>query len=175
MSYATPADWILYYDPGTLGDLCSSTGTRVTDLTANERALTFLSAASGEVASACLVSKLYTDTDLTEIATVAGPSKDLLKRLVCQIAMRLAMETRPEKFREAAQAMREVTEATLDQLRQGKRLFVIPSKPYDAAEGGLPACSGMTAMQVTNRNRLADRTRNFYPNSAQRLPLDRQY
>jgi hypothetical protein len=171
---AQPSDWITYYNPGTLGDLCSDTGIRVQDLTNNPRALTYLSAASGEVASACLVSRLYTIEDLTEIATTAGPSQDALKRLVCQIALRLAMENRPEKFTETCEKQREVTEATLDHLRQGKRLFVVPSKPFDLADGGLPKCEGMTTAQVLLRNSLPNRTRNFYPNQGQRMPLNRQ-
>ena len=128
MSYITPDDWILMYNPKTLGDLCSVTGTSVTDLTANPQALFFLDAASGEVAAACLVAKLYTDADLTEIASTPGPSQAHFKRIVGQIALRLAFENRPEKYGEKVEALREVCDKTLEQLRDGKRLFVVPSR-----------------------------------------------
>jgi hypothetical protein len=173
MSYITPADWIVMYNPKTLGDLCSTSGASVTDLTANPQALFFLDAASGEVAAACLVAKLYTDADLTEIAGTSGPSQNHFKRIVGQVALRLAMENRPEKYAKQVEALREVCEKVLDQLREGKRLFVVPSKPEWQEDGGLPAVSGMSTARILNRNSLPTRTRNFYPSAAQRQPLNR--
>jgi hypothetical protein len=174
MSYAAPADWIVYYNAKTLGDLCGEAGASAANLASNPRALTYLSAASGRLASACLVSKLYTDADLTEIAATAGPSQDHLKSIVCRIALLLAMENRPEKFGDKIEALRETVESDLDQLRQGKRLFVVPSRPEWQEEGGLPQCSGMSTYAIYNRNSLPTRVRNFYPNADQRQPLNRQ-
>ncbi|MGO9108537.1 MAG: hypothetical protein ACLP9L_04825 [Thermoguttaceae bacterium] len=174
MAFITPSDWVLMYNPKTLGDLCSTTGVSVPDLTNNAEALFFLDAASGELAAACLVSKLYEMEDLTNIATVPGPSQNYFKRVVGQIALRLAMENRPEKYAKQIQSLREVCEATLEQLRQGKRLFVNPVNPEWQADGGVPACSGMSTWKIVNRNSLPNRTRNFYPDAAQRQPLNRQ-
>ena len=42
-------------------------------------------------------------------------------------------------------------------------------------DGGLPEVSGMSASAIVRRNSLADRVRNFYPNTYQRQPLNRQY
>ncbi len=175
MAFIAPADWILMYNPKTLGDLCSTTGVSVPDLTSNPQALYFLDAASGELAAACLVAEQYTMDDLTAIAGTAGPSQNHFKQLVGMIALRLAMESRPEKYAKQVQGLREACEASLEQLRQGKRLFVNPLNPNYQAEGGVPACSGMSTWKIVNRNSLPTRTRNFYPSTEQRQPLNRQY
>ena len=114
----------------------------VADLTSDPQALNFLDEASGELAAACLTAQLYTDADLAEIATVAGPSQAYMKRIVGRIALRNAMENRPEKYGKQLEALREICDGVLEQLRGGKRLFVVPSRPNWQAEGGTPECSG---------------------------------
>ena len=58
------------------------------------------------------------------------------------------MENRPEKYGKQVEALRETCDGTLEQLRLGKRLFVVPSKPEWQADGGVPACTGMSTWKL---------------------------
>jgi hypothetical protein len=175
MVLATPADWVLAYNEKTLKDLCSDSGTPIADLTTNPRVLRFLDIGAGHVIAACVVSGIYSTDDLEEIANTSGPTQSLMKGLVCKLALIEAMEKNPEKFAsESLAKIREQTEEYLDQLRNGKRLFVVPSNPTGNSDAGTPQCDGMTTMAILNRNGLPTRVRNYYPNAAQRQPRNRQ-
>jgi hypothetical protein len=65
--------------------------------------------------------------------------------------------------------MREDAENYLQLLRNGSRLFDVGKH----AEDGKPELTYPSVQQIQNLNAITERTRNFYPNPAARLPLSR--
>jgi len=171
MAYATSDDMLARYDANTLGDLCSpgDEGQPEIDLAANTRMTAALEEGAGRINAACFVSRLYSADDLESLS---GPSLALLVGLNCQLAMAQLMLARPEKYsQEGVKAAKEDAEKYLDLLRKGERLFDLDAQE----DAGLISVDGPTALEIQNLNLITSRTRNFYPNQAQRLPLGRAY
>jgi len=168
MAYAAPADLAARYDETTLKDLASDTGDPVADITTDTNVLAALDDASGRVQSAVSVSRLYS---AVELAALTGVSLSLLKRITCELAMVFMLERRPEKYGdEYTGRLRQSSEDYLDRLRRGERLFDVEA----AKDAGLPTIDGPTAIEYRTLNMVTNRTRNFYPSKASRLPLGRE-
>lgn len=167
MSYASPADLTARFDENTIKDLASDTGEPVADITNDQKVLAALADASGRIDSALTVSRMYTPVDL---AALTGNSLALLKRIVCSLAMAYLIERRPEKYGgEGVSAAKKDAEEFIDRLRKGERLFDVEA----AKDAGLPEIDGPTTTTYRELNLIPDRTRNFYPVRADRLPLGR--
>jgi phage gp36-like protein len=169
MVYATSSDLIIRYDKQTIADLLSDTGTPVADgnLATDSKLLAILTAASGRVDAAVMVSDNYTSE---ELAALTGNSLALLKDIVCDLAMVRLLRRRPEKFGdEGTVAAFKEAEEYLDRLRRGERLFDVTSHK----EAGLPTVDGPTANDYANLNLIPDRTKHFYPRRTGRLPIGR--
>lgn len=168
MAYATTEDLRARYGEQTLRDLASDTGHPVVDLASNLRLKTALSAASGRLRAAVKVGQIYSDDDLTALI---GDDLELLKDLVCELAMLRLMAARPEKFpSESIQAQKKELEEYLDMLRKGQRLF---GGVDAAAEAGVAKVDGPSALDLENLNLITVRTNRFFPSFASRLPRGR--
>ncbi len=168
MAHATPADLTDRFDARTIADLASDTGEPVENLNTDAKVLAALDDASGRFEAAVLVSNLYSTTDLSGLT---GNSLALKKRIVCDLAMVNLLRRRPERFgAEAIKAAEDSGEAYLEMLRKGQRLFDVDA----AQDAGLPDIDGPTTIQYSTLNLIPDRTKNFYPFRATRLPTDRR-
>lgn len=165
-SYADSTDMTNRYDGRTLMDLVSDTGVPETNLSSNSAMTTALSDATGAIRSALLVGGTYKPNDLTGLT---GESAEYLKRITCEIALAYLILRRPEKYGKSSTEVREQMNILLDMFRSGVRVFQVDGN----IAAGLPTIDGPTAVDYQNLNLLPDRTRNFYPNRKQRLPLGR--
>lgn len=168
MPHAVPADLVNYYDETVIADLASDTGTPVENLTADAKVLAALSAASGKVNSAATVAERYT---VEQLAALTGDDLELLKQITCTLAMARLLTRRPgsryvETYKESIQE----AEDFLERLRRGERVFAVA----DVREAGQLAVDGPTVVEYERLNLLPDRTRNYYPSRASRLPTDQQ-
>jgi len=171
-SFAQPADFLLYFDRRTASELLDDNGTPVADLIGNPILAEFLIAASGQIVAACSVSNLYANADLTAIAASGSQSAALLRRLTCTLAAVMLVQRRFDKMASDYWSEREKwCEDYLDRLRKGERLFYDPNA--DMPNAGIPTVGGPTTIDYNRLNLMPDRVQNYYPNRAQRLPLDR--
>jgi phage gp36-like protein len=155
------------FDVRTLADLASDSGEPIADVTDDPNILAALEDASGRMDAAALRGKLYTPTQL---GALTGNSLALRKRICCEIALAYLMARRPEKYgAESLKGMMESSEAYLEMLRKGDRLFEVDA----LIEAGLPEIDGPTTAQYNDMNLLPERTRNFYPSRASRVPIGR--
>lgn len=167
MSYADPSDLACRFDEQTLKDIASDTGEPVADITGDTNILAALEDASGEVDAALQVAKTYSAADL---AALTGNSLGLLKRIVCEKAMVFLLARRPEKFAsDFFEAMYKRSEDYLERIRSGTRVFDVDNNK----DAGLPTLDGPHTVDWQNLNLITARTRNFYPNYKERLPLGR--
>lgn len=156
------------FDERTLRDLASDTGEPVADLASDGKIGVALEDASGRVDSALTVANLYSADDL---AGLTGNSLALLKRIVCGIAMGYLWSRRhADVGNQDLHAAQQEAEEYLDRLRKGERLFASVAAARDA---GTPEVDGPSALDYENLNLLPDRTKNFYPARATRLPVGR--
>jgi len=167
MAYAASTDLVARYDERTIQDLASDTGTPVDDLGNDAKVSAALDDASGRIDAALTVANLYAESDLTDLT---GNSLALLKRITCELALIYLIERRPEKYCGSdLKDRKKEAEEFLDRLRKGERLFGIDA----LKEAGLPTVDGPTAVDYKELNLITSRTRNYYPNVKQRLPIGR--
>lgn len=168
-AYAAYTDLISRCDERVLMDLVSDTDEPEQDLPNSARITSALESGSGAVEAACFTAELYTPAQLSALT---GNALSLLKDIVCQLALVKLLRRRPEKYAsEDVHAMKEEAEEYLDRLRKGERLFW--STDGEQAGAGLPTINGPTALTYTRLNMIPDRTKNFYPGRASRLPIGR--
>ena len=170
MAYASSADLTARFDSQIIRDLASDSGTQVEegDLATDVKVQAALDDASGRVEAALTVARIYSTDDLDALT---GNSLAMLKRIVCELAMAFLIGRRQEKMLdEGLQRVEQKSEEYLDRLRKGERLFGANEEAQDA---GLPTVGGMTAVEYNNLNLIPDRTHNYYPRRAGRLPLGR--
>lgn len=166
-AYIDYSDLIAYADATTIAELLSDDGTPIEDPATDTKLAALMAAASGQVEAACGVSDLYSPDDL---AALSDNALALLQQLVSQLTMIGLVRRRPEKYgSEYWQQARAEVEEFLDRLRKGERLFDDPHK----REAGLPTVDGPSAATYQTLNLLPSRTRNYFPNVAQRLPIGR--
>lgn len=169
MAHAVAADLIARYDTRTIQDLASDTGTEVAaeDLATNDNVTAALEDASGRMDAAVLTGKMYT---LAQLEALTDNSLALRKRICCDLAMGYLMGRRPEKYgAESLRAMQQAGEEYLERLRKGERLFYVVA----VQDAQLPEIDGPSIIQYETMNLIPDRTRNFYPSRASRLPTNR--
>ena len=154
---------IAHYDERTLKDLVSDSGTPVADLSVDTKLAAILDSATGAINAALQVGNLYKTDDL---AALTGESLAYLKRLTCDIALAYLMLRRPEKYGSRADIQKGIDEI-LDQFRSGARIFDIPAN----LAASLPGTDGPNAIEYQKLNLIPDRTKNFYPHRATRLPI----
>lgn len=167
MAYATSDDLVKRYDARTLRELASDSAAPVEDLSTDAAVTAALSSASGKINAAVMVSGLYT---AAQLAALTGDDLALLVDLTCDLAMARLVGRRPcPDTAEWAAAIVERAEEFLQQLRNGARLFNVDV----AKDAGLPLADGPTAVEYRDLNLIPDRTQNFYPSRASRLPIGR--
>jgi len=169
MPHATASDLTARYDVRTIRDLASDTGTAVAAdaLAADPTVAAALLDASGRMDAAVLVGRMYT---AAQLAALTGNSLALRRRICCDLAMGYLIARRPEKYgAESLKAVQQAGEEYLERLRKGERIFEVAA----VQDAQLPEIDGPTTTQYSTLNLLPDRTRNFYPSRASRLPTDR--
>lgn len=161
MSYATPADMLARYDARVIGDLVGDIGEQVPSaaLESNAVLLTFLEEASGEVDVALAFGGRYKPE---ELQSLTGPTQQLLKRMVCDIAianlMRRRIPSKPEELEACAAAAKRADEH-LKKLHGGEEIFPLPAVvEATKAEVVGPSTLDYAGMQLTR-----DRTRHYFP------------
>jgi phage gp36-like protein len=166
MAYATPDNLAAAFDRRDIADLASDSGNPAPRLDC-EVVRFALERASGDIDAAALIGRVYTESELEQLT---GNGRAMLIGLVCERAMAYLMQRRTAKFGDQViTAMLERSEQFLEALRQGNRVFPVES----VLGAGLPTVDGPSALDYQRLNLITDRTRNFYPSRASRLPLGR--
>lgn len=169
MAYASAADMVVRYDVRTLGDLLTDDGLRQTpaQVAASATLASLLSDASGEIDAALRVGQRYTAANL---AALTGNSLALLKRITCQIAMRMIWERRPylnEMQEVAREDSQDKSRRMLEKLRKGEAIFDIADVP----DAGLPSHDQPQLASIERLNLTVDHARRgYFP--ARRLPTE---
>jgi phage gp36-like protein len=148
-SYASVADLLALKDYRTIAQLCSDDGANpipLADLPTNINLLTILSTASGELESAVLRSGIYQVTDLSGLS---GVSLAYLKKIVCDIAMKLLYSRRPGPA-PSETCINDYNSAmdALNNLANGVRIFSF----QQTQEAGLPQVYQMQTYDYINNN-----------------------
>ena len=165
-AFADSDDMVARFDERTLKDLCSDTGVPETTLSTNAKMTAALDDATGQILSAVRVAGTYNVSDLTGLT---GESLAYLKRITCEIAMANLILRRVEKYGKQSAEVRKSQKELLDMLKGGARVFEVDNN----IAAGKPTIDGPTADDYQRLNMLPDRTKNFYPNRQQRLPIGR--
>lgn len=159
MAYATPSDLVARYDARRIGDFVSDNGVRVTeaDLSLDDKVLTALESASGEVEVALMQGARYSVDDL---ATLQGSSREFLKSLVCDIAFCRLYERRGWSDDDAAPDLTfKRSQESLARLRKGENVFNIA----EHVDAGLPSMTSTASRpQVLRPNMMTDTARGSY-------------
>lgn len=169
MAYASAADMIVRYDVRTLGDLLTDDSQRQSpaQVLASDTLTAMLADASGEIDAALRVGQRYTAANL---AALTGNSLALLKRITCQIAMRMLWERRPylnEVQEQARDESQDKSRRMLEKLRKGEAIFDIADVP----DAGLPSHDQPQLSVINLLNLTVDRARRgYFP--ARRLPTE---
>lgn len=160
---ATVQDLIDRFDNRLLADLARDDGTPESNLATNTRVLSALRDASGEVRSAILQGKRYTDA---ELANLGEDDSAFLKRLVCTRAVLHLAAARVSTFgEENYRAAQEWVDDKLSQLARGERIFATAG----AQDAGLPKTEAPLLVEVQRMNLLVDRADGYYPSRAERM------
>lgn len=156
-AYATPADMMLRFDRGDIGQLCSDDKNIVSpqDLPNNPVCLTALQDAAGEIEAALLVSNRYSVADLQALT---GNSLSVLVSMNCLVAMRRLTDRRFGWNPEKSKAIREASDTQLEKLRKGENTFNIQA----AMDAGEPVVDGPTMAQFDSIGLIRDNINNFF-------------
>lgn len=162
-SYCSVAEFLKRVDVRTVGDLASDDTTRVeaSALTTNEKVLTALEDASGEVESAALLGERYTPDDLNALT---GMAQAKLQRLVADIAMALMIERRPSLKVPPPPGI-ERTQEWLNMMAQGERIFGF----QEVAEAGHLDHEVLTKDEVEDRAGLVYQARAYFGTRVDRM------
>lgn len=134
-SYVTNDEFVERCDWRTVAQLLSDTETALTlaQVSASTRLTTLLKQASGEVESACLVSRRYViQSGRNDLSSLTGNSLEYLKGLVCTLAVEKVYLRRPDLLAKVGEQVKEAREQ-LELLRNGERIFGY----VEVAEAGL--------------------------------------
>lgn len=165
MAYADFQDLIARYDANEVSELASDVSSPEGDLENSARITAALDDASGRIESSALVGGFYTVADLESLT---GNSQSFLKRITCDLAYAFLLQARPGKYSdETRKQIFEQSESWLKMLREGANIFNI-SRTVSAS---IPSVDGPTAVEHQRLNVITERTRNFYPAHATRIPI----
>ena len=167
MAYAAASDLVKRFDERDIADLASDDGTPVADLATDAKVTAALSSASGRINSAVMVADLYQAADLSGLS---GDDAEFLKDITCALAMGFLLRRRSSRYQEIYAAVVKQAEEQLELLRSGKNLFNVA----EVKSAGQPSVDGPTAAEYALQNGISDRTRNYYPARATRLPTNRR-
>ena len=143
-AWATGDDLVSYYDAKTIGQMLADDGSAVAAASVPDHAIVTrcLKLASGEVDSALMHCKRYSQADLESLA---DPSLEHLKHITCAVAVWHLQQRRLGANPERSEALRKQAEAHLERLRKGE--LVLNLDPQKAA--GLIEHVEYTANQIT--------------------------
>ena len=152
---ASVADFLDRWDNPLVSDLLSDAPGRLDAL---------LASASGEVRSALLASRRYSEADL---ASLVPDDLEYLKSIVCDLAMlRLAESRLTALGDERWIALRERADRHLEDLTTGRRVLASTAAPSAGRARAETPLLG-DALRV---NLLVDRASRYYPSRAQEWP-----
>jgi len=119
-SYISTAELVESFDDRMVKQLVSYTGTPATDLTTNAAALNAIEKASAEIESYALRGGLYTATNLTDLQAADDWS---LQSLTATLTMKHLFRGKTGSIPPDMEAMMGEASGTLEDLRDGKRVF----------------------------------------------------
>lgn len=147
-SYATNAQFLDRYDVRTVADLLSDSDVTLTTaaVTASTRLTALLRQASGDIEAACVAGLRYQPVDLNALLTNGGNGADFLIGLTCDLAMWKIMNRRPSPVATEPPGPAKMALATLDLLRDGKRILSFQESANAGVEIDLaqPCCTVTT-------------------------------
>lgn len=159
MPYATVDDFLERYDVRDIGDMLSDNNVALTaaQCQTSKNLLAALNDASGQIDAAVMVGERYTPRDLRNLT--ANSAHNLI-RITCELALLNLMLRRPGRVPpEQVKAMRELSQASLEQLSKGQAVF----ETSTAVTAGQPSITTITHQEYTNLNLLRDRAEGYYP------------
>jgi hypothetical protein len=167
---ATIEDLANRYDERTLGQFATDEDDLVLtrdEILEHPKLLQIMSSAAGRVKAALLCGERYKPEQLESLT---GDDREFLVELVCTCAMARIFGRRPGLHEDQAKACNAEVDAYLEQLRQGKNLFNLPSHRTAAN----PTFGGPTVVQLQNTNLAVGQCMGrHYPSQDQFLPRDR--
>ncbi len=167
MSYATPADLIIHYDPDDVADCASNVPGAEGDVINSPIVIKHLAAASGRINAAAIAGGIYTAEIL---AALTGDAAEWLTKITCDLAYCSLISRRPGKYsEEIVSRLMQQAEGYLDLLRSGKNIFATDG----TAGASVPAVDGPTALEYERLNLFPDRIKNTFPNRGRTLPIGR--
>ncbi len=159
-SYAQPSDMLNCFDANILGDVVSDTGVQVDigSLSEDQKLLSALARASGEVEAAVLAGGMYQISDLTSLT---DNGQALLIDMVCCVAMCKLLRRRPTKStQELLEGVCKDARDQIQALRKGESVF---GGTTNANQGQLAETTGISTYDVETLHMIRDRTQNYFP------------
>lgn len=158
MSYATPDDMIKRKSTKTLGQLCSDSGTAISEvgLATDDNLQAALDSASGAIDAALMQGGRYTSSQLTALT---GNSLAYLVHICCEIAMAYLYARKPTYQVEDYKAALDLHDLYLERLRKGENVFNIAV----VIDAGTPSSAQPSVSSIQEKQFLRDRVRNYYP------------
>jgi len=160
LALASPQDMIDRYDVRTLGDLVSdSTRTTEINLSSDEKMLTALESATGELIAACFKGKRYSFEDLNGLTESSGA---YLRDLICRIAFWKLWQRKPwsDRYEQARAAAEKSSNEALEMLRSGQQVFDVEA----TKDAGVIEATAVSLVEVQRYNLIVDAARGrFYP------------
>lgn len=166
MAYATVEHLIMCFDERLLADLVRDDGQAEVNLASNQNVDSALQRATADINAAVLVGKMY---DLDDLEALSGDDAWLLREICCELAMLRLIRRRvwESKYGSLREDLKKGTEAYLDRIRKGERVFNIEEN----IEAGLATYDGLSRYEYDNQRWMRDRYSGFYP--ARELPVGR--
>jgi len=168
-SYATPADLLERHRTDTIDQLANDDGARQGPmvLLTNQRVLTALADASGQMDVALVVGKRYTPTNLEGLA---GNNLSHRKRICCDLAMAYLLDRNPGYDVDLYERYQKLVRLHLERLQTGEDIFNLD----DQLGASLPTIDGPQTADYDRMNLLPERTGGrYYASRATRVPTDR--
>ncbi len=143
--YASPSDFINRVDVNFLGLMVRDDDTQATptDLLSDPKLLVALLGSSGMVEAACLRAERYSAIDLNTLITVGGASAELLKDIVCGLAIQ-RLRWRRGLMEAMTYPLAQQAVMWLQALSDGEMIFSFA----ETVQAGLPATSRDTAQNM---------------------------
>lgn len=167
-SYLSVAELKKRIDYRVLADLCSDTGTRLTEaaLLTNENLAALLADASAEFERACMCGERYKPADLAALVAASTVAKSGVFRILSRLVMVMAYERRPDKGPVPEVYMKVLDE--LERLRHGERILQFT----EAANAGHSNYDVENTTDVETRNGIPYQARRVFGRRSDRDPAN---